>query len=499
MLYSDGLLSLQAGADTEDGHGSLVAQWDWDGASSPWSSKADHIRKVVARDRVPVYDASGLFYKLSCCRSMDLGNLDVSSAEDLSHMFYGCSSLETLDLSGWYVSSAEDLSHMFYECSSLSSVTLGVGCGNLVDELPSGPWYDAAGTEHSAIPASALPGTFTKTKPAAQADAAEAALFDEVGPLSGDAAAVPEGLLYTVVAGGPAYELGIEYAELGGRYVGPGAYVTGYAGQADALELPLEIDGSPVVSADLSWDDGDRAGMTRLSGVAFERAEGKASSLAQLDVSGNALAALDLSGLDALVRLNCEGNPIADLSQLQAWAAQEGHQAALPQASASEGDAADGSAASSESQADDGTADSGEAFDTVAPDDAEQSGEAGGADGADAAVQPSDSDQAGDTEGAGDGDQVDGSIESSGSDQADGTDQADGIDQTGDIDQSDGTDQGTDSDQAGDSPQVAATDLEQVEAPSGSSGSAEADAVAEETWDGSGPSDQGGEALAQAA
>ena len=44
--------------------------------------------------------------------------------------------------------------------------------------------------------------------------------------------------------------------------------------------------------------------MTRLSGVAFERAEGKASSLVQLDLSGNALAALDLSGLDALVRLN---------------------------------------------------------------------------------------------------------------------------------------------------------------------------------------------------
>ena len=52
----------------------------------------------------------------------------------------------------------------------------------------------------------------------------------------------------------------------------------------------------------------------------------------QLDVSGNLLTALDISGLDVLVRLNCEGNPIADLVQLQAWAAQEGHEARLPQA-----------------------------------------------------------------------------------------------------------------------------------------------------------------------
>ena len=461
MLYSDGLLSLQAGADTEDGHGSLVAQWDWDGASSPWSSKAGRIRKVVARDRVPVYSASGLFYKLSCCRSMDLGNLDVSSATYLSYMFY--------------------------DCSSLSSVTLGVGCGNLVDELPSGPWYDAAGTEHSAIPASALPGTFTKTKPAAQADAAEAALFDEVGPLSGDAAAVPEGLLYTVVAGGPAYELGIEYAELGGRYVGPGAYVTGYAGQADALELPLDIDGSPVVSADLSWDGEGRADMTRLSSLSFGRAEGGASSLAQLDVSGNALAALDLSGLEALVRLNCEGNPIADLSQLQAWAAQEGHQAALPQASASEGDAADGSAASSESQADDGTADSGEAFDTVAPDDAEQSGEA---DGTDDAEQPADAGQPGDETGnAGGGDQAGGSGEPSGDGQTAGAgqdagnDRDAGNDQASDLDQPDDLNQTDDPAQADGS--TGASDPEQAEAPAeapepADTGQSEAAAVAEE-------------------
>ena len=604
VLYSDGLLSLQAGADTEEGHGSVVAQWDWDGASSPWDAEAERIYGVVARDGVPVYDASRLFYDLGRCRSMDLERLDVStcsnfhgmfsgcflkaldlsgwdvsSATDLGYMFYGCSSLTTLDLSGWDVSSvtsfcsgrydlgryggsmfrgclaltslnlsgwdvssatdlsgmfvfcsslasldlsgwnpssatslsymfrgcsaltsldlfgwdvssAKSLSGMFSGCSSLASVTLGAGCGRLVSYLPSGPWYDAAGAEYSTIPAKALPGTFTRSVASAQADAAEAALFDEVVPLD-DAAAVPEGLLYVVAAEGSAYELGVEYTELGGRYVGPGAYVTGYAGQADALELPLDIDGSPVVSADLSWDGEGRADMTRLSSLSFGRAEGGASSLAQLDFSGNALAVLDLSGLDALARLDCQDNPIADLSQLQAWAAQEGHEAVLPQAAASEGDAADGSAVVSGSQGAGGAADADaagteEAFDTVAPSDA---GQAGGADGADAAVQPADSGQAGDTEGADDGDQVDGSIESSGDDQADGSDQ------TGDVDQSDGTD----SNQAGDSSQARATDLGQAEAPSEASEPAEAEAVAEESSDGAEPSELGEEALAQAA
>ena len=113
--------------------------------------------------------------------------------------------------------------------------------------------------------------------------------------------------------------------------MGPGVYVTGYVGDADSVTVPLEIDGAPVVSVNLSWNDSDRADMTRLVAVSFECVEGKASLLTQLDVSGNGLSTLDIEGLDALVRLNCEGNPIADLAALQAWAAQDGHEAKLPQ------------------------------------------------------------------------------------------------------------------------------------------------------------------------
>ena len=207
---------------------------------------------------------------------------------------------------------------------------MGIGCGRLIEELPSGPWYDAEGKEYDRPPAG-VAGTFTKTKPAALAVAADAA--------SDAAASLPaqivegeqDGLRFVVVPEGASFECGLEYPELAGRYVGPGAYLTGYAGEGDSLVVPLEVAGVPVVSANLSWNDSDRAGMTRLASVSFERVEGKASSLIQLDVSGNGLSSLDIGGLDALVRLNCEGNPIADLAALQAWAAQDGHEAKLPQ------------------------------------------------------------------------------------------------------------------------------------------------------------------------
>ena len=219
---------------------------------------------------------------------------------------------------------------MFANCSSLGTVTLGAGCGLLVGELPYGPWYDAEGKEYDRPPAG-VAGTFTRTKPVALAVAADAASDADALPPAQIVEGEQDGLRYVVVPEGSSFEYGLEYPELAGRYVGPGVYLTGYAGEGDSLVVPLEVAGVPVVSANLSWNESDRAGMTRLAAVSFERVEGKASSLAQLDVSGNGLSSLDIGGLDALVRLNCEGNPIADLVALQAWAAQDGHEAKLPQ------------------------------------------------------------------------------------------------------------------------------------------------------------------------
>ena len=337
-----------------------VSGWDFSGASRLdamfWGCSSLTSLDVSGWDVSGASNLSGMFFACSSLTSLDVSGWDVSGASSLSSMFLGCSSLTSLDvsgwdvsgtssltgmfsqcysltsldLSGWDVSNASSLSDMFYKCSFLGTVTLGVGCGPLVGELPYGPWYDAEGKEYDRPPVG-VAGTFTKAKPAMLALAVDG--VPDVG------ASLPaqivegeqDGLRYVVVPESASFECGFEYPELAGRYVGPGVYVMGYVGEADSVTVPLEIDGAPVVSANLSWNDSDRAGMTRLATVTFEHVEGKASSLAQLDVSGNSISSLGIEGLDVLARLNCEGNPIADLAVLQAWAAQDGHEAKLPQ------------------------------------------------------------------------------------------------------------------------------------------------------------------------
>ena len=249
ILYKDGLLSLQVGSDTDPSHDGVLGKWVWDGSSSPWYDKRARVRSVVARDRVAVSSGYGMFRDLANCRSMDLSGLDVlgasslsgmfrgcsslaslglsgwdvSSASNLGGMFSGCSSLSSLDLSGWDVSnvtsftdpfyggifdgcssltsldlsgwdvfsSASDLSGMFWGCSSLGTVTLGVGCGPLVGELPYGPWYDAGGKEYNRLPAG-VAGTFTRTKPAVQAAMADDAPAQDAGVAVPVESSVPE-------------------------------------------------------------------------------------------------------------------------------------------------------------------------------------------------------------------------------------------------------------------------------------------------------------------
>ena len=129
---------------------------------------------------------SGMFEGCSSLTSLDVSGWDVSGTRNLSRMFNGCLSLTSLDLSGWDVSNATDLSGMFDGCSSLGTVTLGVGCVQLVNQLPYGPWYDAEGKEYDRPPAG-VAGTFTKVKPEAQSVVA-----DDAPAQDGDAAAPVE-------------------------------------------------------------------------------------------------------------------------------------------------------------------------------------------------------------------------------------------------------------------------------------------------------------------
>ena len=311
-----------------------VSCWDVSNASdlSQMFSGCSSLRSLDLSgwDVSSATDLSSMFEGCSSLRSLGISGWDVSNAAHLSDMFSDCSSLTSLDLSGWDVSNEAKLSNMFSGCSSLGTVTLGIGCGPLAGELPYGPWYDAEGEKYNYPPAG-VAGTFTRAKSAMLALTAEGASDADASLPAQIVEGELDGLCYVVVSEDALFEYGLEYPELAGRYVGPGAYLTGYVGESDSLVVPLEVEGMPVVSANLSWNDSDRADMTRLASVTFERVEGKASSLVQLDVSGNGLFSLGIEGLDVLARLNCEGNPIADLAVLQAWAAQDGHEAKLPQ------------------------------------------------------------------------------------------------------------------------------------------------------------------------
>ena len=290
---------------------------------------------VSKADTSGVTDVSGLFRGCSSLESLDVANWDVSRIEDFSSMFSGCSSLTALDLSGWDVSNIRDYSWMFYGCtslrsldvsgwairsyveykgmldgcSSLCSITVGPGFDSLCSALPRGPWYDAAGNYYSYFPHN-VSGTYTTYPPATSGDeelgdASTAPTTPEVpavteGELDGlTYLAVPEG---AVDAAGEAYVLDREYAELGGRYVGAGVYVTAYRGEATDLALPAQIEGADVVSADLSWGGDAQAGVpdpdgrTRLESLALERG----CRLASLDASGSDVAGIGLAGDEAL-------------------------------------------------------------------------------------------------------------------------------------------------------------------------------------------------------
>ena len=132
-----------------------------------------------------------------------------------------------------------------------------------------------------------------------------------------------DGLAYAVVpegaadASGNAYVAGQAYAELGGRYVGAGVYVTAYTGEATELALPAKIAGIDVVSANLSWKGDaqtgtpDPDGRTRLEGLTLQRG----CMLASLDASGSLLAGLALAGDESLGGL--EHLRFLDLSSTQ--------------------------------------------------------------------------------------------------------------------------------------------------------------------------------------
>ena len=264
----------------------------------------------IAQWNMPyVQELNFVFEDCKALTSLDLSGWDVSNVRDYSWMFEGCTSLQSLDLSGWVLRSYAEYKYMLDDSPSLRSVTVGPGFGSLCLAMPDGPWYDAAGKKYSSFPYQ-VAGTFTKYPPAASGD--EESDDASTAPTTPENPAVTEGefdgLTYLTVpegaidAVGEAYVLDREYAELGGRYVGAGVYVTAYRGEATDLALPTQIGGVDVVSADLSWKGDAQAGVpdpegrTRLESLSLERGCG----LVSLDASGSDVAGIELAGDEAL-------------------------------------------------------------------------------------------------------------------------------------------------------------------------------------------------------
>ena len=55
-------------------------------------------------------------------QSVDFGNANTTSIDDMSRMFDGCSQLNNLNISGWDTSNVKDMGNMFSSCSSLVSL-----------------------------------------------------------------------------------------------------------------------------------------------------------------------------------------------------------------------------------------------------------------------------------------------------------------------------------------------------------------------------------------
>ena len=75
-----------------------------------------------------VTDMSGMFYKCSALRTLDLGGWDTRKVTQMDDMFNGCSLLERLDISDFNTGCVESMASMFSGCSSLENID--VSCFN---------------------------------------------------------------------------------------------------------------------------------------------------------------------------------------------------------------------------------------------------------------------------------------------------------------------------------------------------------------------------------
>jgi surface protein len=118
-ITDDGVLTIHEGVGGQPDAQALRSPW------SAWKAMVTEVRTACSDGaRVVAPSCTYLFLDMNRIRSCDLGDWDVSSAQDVSGMFYGCGSLASLDLSGWDTSAVTEAQNMFSGCSALRSLDL---------------------------------------------------------------------------------------------------------------------------------------------------------------------------------------------------------------------------------------------------------------------------------------------------------------------------------------------------------------------------------------
>ena len=92
----------------------------------PWYNNREYITSVVVNSGVKANaNSAHLFRDLLNATSINVSNLDTSSATDMGQMFRNCNSLTSLNLSSFNTSNVTNMNDMFNGCSSLTSINFG--------------------------------------------------------------------------------------------------------------------------------------------------------------------------------------------------------------------------------------------------------------------------------------------------------------------------------------------------------------------------------------
>ena len=119
-------------------------------------------------DTSNVTHMDSMFHACYDLTSLDLSNFDTSNVTNMSYIFSSCSALTSLDLINFDTSNVTDAGSIFNVCSALRIIDISPNMSNVLSELPSDTYYDAA-TRQSYAKAS-IPGGSTYVRDLADLD-----------------------------------------------------------------------------------------------------------------------------------------------------------------------------------------------------------------------------------------------------------------------------------------------------------------------------------------